>query len=220
MKKILVCALFRGQICQSHDLPFEGSSCSRQCVARKKASFAIYWAFFPALRLANDDFPETAVRAQRCLAEAINKGPLRSASSRACDVTWHDMTSRPCDQGTSFLFPYSTATHSDPGIADWPPLCAQVLWHLSAPASKAPISEQPGRAAGNPGNPQHLLTLPRGQSQGKASKFLLARTIVLMLSLPTFSILKAFYSKIPYIWPRDFWSVHLTEKYVRISVLR
>lgn len=149
MKKILVCALFRGQICQSHDLPFEGSSCSRQCVARKKASFAIYWAFFPALRLANDDFPETAVRAQRCLAEAINKGPLRSASSWACDVTWHDMTARPCDRGTSFLFPYSTATHSDPGIADWPPLCAQVLWHCGTsvhqPAKRPSVSSRGGQ---------------------------------------------------------------------------
>lgn len=50
MKKQIVCTLFRGQICQSYDLLFEGLSCSRQCVAREKAFFAIYWAFFSAFR--------------------------------------------------------------------------------------------------------------------------------------------------------------------------
>lgn len=50
MKKLIVFTLFRGQTCQSYDLPFEGASCPRQCVAREKAFFAIYWAFFSAFR--------------------------------------------------------------------------------------------------------------------------------------------------------------------------
>lgn len=182
----MVCALFWGLVCQSHDLPFEGSSCSRQCVAREKAFFAIYWAFFPALRLANDDFPETAVWAQCCLAEAVNKGPLRSASSRARDVTWHDMTARPCDRGTSFPFP-----HGDPVSADWPPLHAQVLRHCGTSAHQPAKRPSASSCRGQRGIQVTPSACSRCQGQGEACKLLSVRTVVFMLLLPMFSILKA-----------------------------
>lgn len=81
MKKRIVCTLFRGQTRQSYDLPFEGASCPRQCVAREKAFFAIYSASFQLSETSQCLFSRDGSKNPGRPGRGWHKGPLRSSTS-------------------------------------------------------------------------------------------------------------------------------------------
>lgn len=166
MKKLIVCILFRAQICQSQDLPFEGS---RQRVARERAFSAIYWAFFSAFRDRPTLIFQRQEREPALPGRGRHKGPLRSASSPGSHATaghtWPLTTSpppsgtapacgqrqgwmasdRPClrkerQRGASLTAEGCLRSLSCP---QQPQVC--VLWgvhHLGAPGSKAQVWSQ------------------------------------------------------------------------------
>lgn len=167
MKKLIVCILLRGQICQSQDLLLEGSGCSRQHVARERAFSAIYWAFFSAFRDRPTLIFHRQEREPALPGRGWHKGPLRSASApgshATAGYTW-PLTTSPPPSGTAPTCGYHRGWMASPCLKEERRRgdilagegclrslsCTQQpqvweLWgvrHLGAPGSKAQVWSQ------------------------------------------------------------------------------